>query len=45
VLRGGAFRDLPLDLRSAYRFGVGPGVRDLVIGFRCVRSGAPGSPP
>jgi len=45
VLRGGAFLVGPQFLRSAFRLWFGPMVRRLDIGFRCVRSGAPGSPP
>jgi formylglycine-generating enzyme required for sulfatase activity len=37
VLRGGAWDDDPWYLRSAFRFGDGPGDRDDGIGFRCVR--------
>jgi sulfatase modifying factor 1 len=43
VLRGGAFGGEPQDLRSADRFWFGPEGRDAGVGFRCVRSGAPGS--
>lgn len=43
VLRGGAFRAGPRDLRSAVRSWGVPWFRDDFIGFRCVRSGAPGS--
>jgi formylglycine-generating enzyme required for sulfatase activity len=42
VLRGGAFDHEPRDLRSAVRYRLEPEYRFNVLGFRCVRSGAPG---
>ena len=38
VLRGGAFDDWALFLRSAGRLRIQPGLRDWYIGFRCVRA-------
>ena len=38
VLRGGSFNDSAGNLRSALRYGSGPGVRGGFVGFRCVRS-------
>ncbi len=38
VLRGGAFSDQPWLARCAVRYGLGPGLRDLVVGFRVVVS-------
>ena len=38
VLRGGAFFDYPLDLRSAYRYRFSPVVRDFYFGFRVSRT-------
>jgi formylglycine-generating enzyme required for sulfatase activity len=38
VIRGGSWRDSARSCRSAFRYGLSPGVRDLVLGFRLVRS-------
>ncbi len=43
VLRGGAWRNAPRNLRVSSRFAGHPAVRDVVIGFRCVFRGAPRS--
>ncbi len=37
VLRGASFSSNGRDLRAAFRGRVGPGVRDVSVGFRCVR--------
>ncbi|MFZ1425350.1 MAG: SUMF1/EgtB/PvdO family nonheme iron enzyme [Geminicoccaceae bacterium] len=37
VLRGGSWNSIPRSLRSAFRFGFAPDVRDDVIGFRVAR--------
>ena len=37
VLRGGAFFDVPRDLRSAFRYWDEPEFSDWGVGFRCVR--------
>jgi formylglycine-generating enzyme required for sulfatase activity len=38
VIRGGSWRDSAQSCRSAFRYGLSPGVRDVVLGFRLVRS-------
>ncbi len=43
VVRGGSFDNVPVSLRSAARSRNDPEDRYFFIGFRCVRSGAPGS--
>jgi formylglycine-generating enzyme required for sulfatase activity/class 3 adenylate cyclase len=37
VVRGGSFVDLPSYLRGAYRNGIEPVLRYVLLGFRCVR--------
>jgi formylglycine-generating enzyme required for sulfatase activity len=38
VLRGGSWGDLRNDARCAFRYGFPPDDRDVVVGFRCVRT-------
>lgn len=40
-LRGGSWRDLPTNVRAAYRDHIFPGMRDSSIGFRVARTLAP----
>ena len=37
VLRGGSWNDVAQSVRSAYRDGLGPGLRDYYVGFRCAQ--------
>ncbi len=38
VLKGGSWRSLPAEVRSAHRLALAPGVRSARIGFRCAYS-------
>ena len=38
LLRGGTFSNLPVNIRSAYRYGYAPSIRDVNYGFRTSRT-------
>ena len=40
VLRGGSWSDFTFSMRASDRYGVTPGTRSSVLGFRCARSAA-----
>jgi formylglycine-generating enzyme required for sulfatase activity len=42
VLRGGSFFDRPSSVRSAFRYGIPPSVRDYAVGLRPARTADPG---
>jgi formylglycine-generating enzyme required for sulfatase activity len=40
VLRGGSWLNYGRDVRSAFRFALAPGYRDVIVGFRLARGQA-----